>query len=318
MRARHARRFQTSSRGGGVMRHLIDQSFRNVVEHPVQFLVQTLKAFRANQGMLLAGAVAYYALLSIVPLLILVVIGLSGLVGQQALLDTLGRLLEWLVPGQAKAIVGELANFVAHRAVIGWVLLVTMIFFSSLAFTVLENAMSIIFVHRVAIRRRHFLVSAVLPYCYCLSLGIGVLVVTLVSSFLHAVGTESIDVFGWLIPLSGLSRVLLYFLGVAGEVFVLTSIYLVIPVGRPALKHALVGAVIAAILWEITRHVLVWYFATLSQVSVVYGSLTTAIVVLFSLEALAAFLLFGAQLISEYERMAANPVDPRPKPFHAG
>jgi YihY family inner membrane protein len=318
MRARHARRFQTSSRDGGVMRHLIDQSFRNVAEHPVQFLVQTLKAFRANQGMLLAGAVAYYALLSIVPLLILVVIGLSGLVGQQALLDTLGRLLEWLVPGQAKAIVGELANFVAHRAVIGWVLLVTMIFFSSLAFTVLENAMSIIFVHRVAIRRRHFLVSAVLPYCYCLSLGIGVLVVTLVSSFLHAVGTESIDVFGWLIPLSGLSRVLLYFLGVAGEVFVLTSIYLVIPVGRPALKHALVGAVIAAILWEITRHVLVWYFATLSQVSVVYGSLTTAIVVLFSLEALAAFLLFGAQLISEYERMAANPVDPPPKPFHAG
>lgn len=300
------------------MRHVFDQSFRNVAGHPVNFLMQTLKAFRANQGMLLAGAVAYYALLSIVPLLILVVIGLSGLVGQQALLDTLGRLLEWLVPGQAKAIVRELANFVTHRAVVGWVLLVTMIFFSSLAFTVLENAMSIIFIHRVAVRRRHFLVSALLPYCYCLSLGIGVLVVTLVSGFLQAVGTESIDVLGWRIPLSGLSRLLLYFLGVAGEIFVLTSIYLVIPVGRPALKHALVGAITAAILWEITRHVLVWYFATLSQVSVVYGSLTTAIVVLFSLEALAAFLLFGAQLISEYERLAAKPAEASPEPFHTG
>jgi uncharacterized BrkB/YihY/UPF0761 family membrane protein len=30
-----------------------------------------LRAFRANQGLLLAGAVAYYTLLSIVPLLIL-------------------------------------------------------------------------------------------------------------------------------------------------------------------------------------------------------------------------------------------------------
>jgi YihY family inner membrane protein len=303
------------------MRPVFDPSFRQVAQHPLRFLLQTLKAFRANQGMLLAGAVAYYALLSIVPLLILVVIGLSGLVDQRVLLDTLVRLLEWLVPGQARAIVAELANFVTHRAVIGWVLLVTMIFFSSLAFTVLENAMSIIFVHRVAIRRRHFLVSAVLPYCYCLSLGVGILVVTLVSSFLHAVGAESIDVFGWLVPLSGLSRVLLYLLGVAGEIFVLTSIYLVIPVGRPALKHALVGAVTAAILWEVTRHVLVWYFATLSQVSVVYGSLTTAIVVLFSLEALAAFLLFGAQLISEYERLAAHlarPGDLPAKPFHAG
>jgi hypothetical protein len=29
---------------------------------------------------------------------------------------------------------------------------------------VLENAMSVIFFHRVAIRRRHFLVSAIMPY----------------------------------------------------------------------------------------------------------------------------------------------------------
>jgi uncharacterized BrkB/YihY/UPF0761 family membrane protein len=35
----------------------------------------------------------------------------------------------------------------------------------------------------------------------------------------------------------------------------------------------------------------------------VYGSLTTAIVVLLSLEILAGLLLFGAQVISEYERL---------------
>lgn len=46
------------------------------------FVVRTLKAFRANQGLLLAGAVAYYALLSIIPLLILAVIALSHLVGE--------------------------------------------------------------------------------------------------------------------------------------------------------------------------------------------------------------------------------------------
>jgi uncharacterized BrkB/YihY/UPF0761 family membrane protein len=36
---------------------------------------------------------------------------------------------------------------------------------------------------------------------------------------------------------------------------------------------------------------------------VVYGSLTTAIVVLLTLEIGAALLLFGAQVISEYERL---------------
>lgn len=104
----------------------------------------------------------------------------------------------------------------------------------------------------------------------------------------------------------------------AGEIFVLTSIYLVIPVGRPTLRHALVGAITAALLWELTRHALVWYFATLSQVSVVYGSLTTAIVVLFSLEALATLLLFGAQLIAEYERLIVDAHMREPTPFELG
>jgi YihY family inner membrane protein len=91
-------------------------------------------------------------------------------------------------------------------------------------------------------------------------------------------------------------------MGVAGEIIVLTSIYMVMPVGRPSWRYALIGGVTAALLWEITRHVLVWYFSTLSQIKVVYGSLTTAIVVLLSLEIAALVLLLGAQVIAEYER----------------
>ena len=284
----------------------VDPHTAFVLKHPGAFALQTLKAFRANQGLLLAGAVAYYALLSIVPLLILSVIALSHLIDQGELLQTLGRYLEWLLPGQSRAIVAELKNFLDHRDVVGWLLFATMLFFSSLAFTVLENAMSVIFIHRVAIRRRHFLISALLPYCYILALGFGLLLVTLVSGSLQAMGQESIEFLGREWSLGGVSGVLLYLLGVAGEVFVLTSVYLVMPVGRLSLRHALLGGVTATVLWEVTRHVLVWYFATLSQVSVVYGSMTTAIVVLLSLEIGATLLLFGAQVISEYERLGRD------------
>lgn len=275
-----------------------------VVAKPGEFARRVLKGFVANQGLLLAGAVAYYALLSVVPLLILVVIGLSHFVGQAELLATLGRYLEWLLPGQSQAVIRELANFVAHRDVVGWVLLVTMLFFSSLAFTVLEKAMSVIFLHRVTVRRRHFLVSALLPYLYIVCLGFGLLVVTLVAGNLQALSDESIGLLGREWSLSGLSGLLLYLLGFAGEVFLLTSVYMVMPVGRLTWRHALPGGLTAALLWEVTRHVLVWYFGTLSQVNVVYGSLTTAIVVLLSLEIAATFLLLGAQVISEYERLA--------------
>jgi YihY family inner membrane protein len=296
------------------MQSLFDQHALYIAKHPGPFILQTLKAFRANQGLLLAGAVAYYALLSIVPLLILIVITLSRFLPQQVLLAALAHLLRWLVPGQSNALVQELANFLEHRAVIGWVLLLTMIFFSSLAFTVLENAMSLIFVHRVVIRRRHFLLSALLPYCYILFLGVGLLIVTVVSSGLESIGAEGVELFGLHVSLAGPTRVLLYLMGLAGEIFVLTSIYLVMPVGRPSVKHALFGGVVAAVLWEITRHVLVWYFETLSQVSVVYGSLTMAIVILLSLEWLATLLLFGAQVISQYERFGREPLHaPQPE-----
>jgi membrane protein len=290
---------------------IVDARTKLVLRHPAAFTLRVLKGFRANQGLLLAGAVAYYALLSIVPLLIVTAIALSHLIDQRELLQTLARYLEWLVPGQSKAIIVELANFLAHREVIGWVLLVTMLFFSSLAFTVLENAMSVIFFHRVAIRRRYFLVSALLPYCYILFLGIGLLLVTLVSGSLQAMGQESIDFLGHSWSLRGTSGVLLYLLGFVGEILILTSLYLVMPVGRLALRHALIGGVTAALLWEITRHVLLWYFATLSQVSIVYGSLTTAIVVLLSLEIAATLVLLGAQVIAEYERVADTPGERR-------
>jgi YihY family inner membrane protein len=275
-----------------------------LLKAPGAFTLRALKAFRANQGLLLAGAVAYYALLSLVPLLILVLIGLSHLIERQLLLDTMERYLGWLLPGEAKPVMLQLQAFIEHRQVLGLVLVATMLFFSSLAFTVLENAMSIIFHHRVRVRRRHFLVSALLPYCYILFLGVGLLVVTLVAGGLEALGEHSIDFLGRSWSLGGISGVALYLLGVAGEVLIITSIYLVMPVGRLLFRHALIGGVLAAVLWEITRHILVWYFARLSKIGVVYGSLATAIVVLLSLEIAATLLLFGAQVISEYERLA--------------
>ena len=274
-----------------------------LIRHPLRFLWEALKGFRGAQGLLLAGAVAYYALLSIVPLLIVSVIVLSRFIDESELLRTIGRYLEWLLPGQSRAIVGELSNFLVHRDVLGPVLLVTMIFFSSLAFTVLENSMALIFHHRKAERSRHFLISAVMPYLFIFCLCVGLLLVTMVTGVLQVVGQESVSFLGREWSLSGISGVLLYLLGLGGEIFMLTSLYLVMPVGRLRLRHALLGGVTAALLWEITRRALVWYFSTLSQVNIVYGSLTTAIIVLFSLEIAATLVLFGAQVIAQYERL---------------
>ena len=60
----------------------------------------------------------------------------------------------------------------------------------------------------------------------------------------------------------------------------LTAFYMVLPARRVQFRLALMGGITATLLWELMRRVLVWYFANLSMVNVVYGSLGTVIVLL--------------------------------------
>jgi YihY family inner membrane protein len=234
---------------------------------------------------------------------------LSHIVSEGRLLLTLSEYLEFVVPGQSTALVEEVRTFLAHKDVVGGILFITMLFFSALAFTILENAMSVIFYHRVKIKRRHFLVSAVMPYLFILFLGVGLLIVTVLSGVLQFVGTRSITIFGQPRSLDQISIVLLYMVGVSGEMLLLTAIYFVMPVGRLSLRHALIGGATATLLWEMMRHILAWYYTTMSQIQVVYGSLTTAIAVLLSVEIGALVLLIGAHVIAEYERISREPIE---------
>ena len=267
-----------------------------------RFVLSVLKSFRANQGLLLAGALAYYALLSIVPLFTLLLVVLSHVVPQQDLMTTLDQLLQFTVPGESAALMKQVVLFLNERDVVSWLVGLSLLFFSSMAFGVLESAMSVIFLHRMHVQRRHFLISAILPYLYILVLGIGFLVMTVLATGFQAMESARLAVFGVELPLGGLAHAAIYLIGLLAQILILASVYMVMPVGRLAWREALIGATAAGLVWEIIRRVLVWYFSTLSFVSIVYGSLATVIFVLLGLEAAAIILLLGAQVIAEYEQ----------------
>ena len=267
-----------------------------VMKDPLLFTRRVLNGFRANQGFLLSGAIAYYTLLSIIPMMALILVVLSQFKPPDELLGVLREYLELVTPGQTEALINQVNVFLQKSKVIGVLGFLLLLFFSSFAFTALENAMSVIFFHRVSIKRRHFFVSAIIPYIYILLLAVGLFLVSVVSGYLRSHEWSQ----------GAPETMLIYLLGVSGEIILLTSLYLVMPVGRLSLRHALIGGVTAALLWEITRHVLVWYFSTLSLVNVIYGAFTAAIVILISLEAAAIILLLGAQVIAEYERIGSG------------
>ncbi|MFB6372596.1 MAG: YhjD/YihY/BrkB family envelope integrity protein, partial [Bradymonadaceae bacterium] len=71
-------------------------------------------------------------------------------------------------------------------------------------------------------------------------------------------------------------------------------------------SRAMIGALFAAVLWELARHIIYWWFANVFLVNVVYGSLTTVVIALLTMEVAAVIVLIGAQVIAELEQNARN------------
>jgi len=279
------------------------------------FLMRVLRGFKHNQGLLLSGAVAYHTLLSIVPMSFLALVVLSHFIEGERLIYTLTTYLEMVIPGYAATLTEQVQVFLEHRKVIGIIGFLVMLFFSATAFSTLENAMSVIFYHRVRIKRRNFLISAVIPYVYILVLGLGILLMSFVTGAIETLENRQLIIFGRILSIEGSSGFALYMLGIFSEVLLLTSIYLVMPVARITFRRALIGGMAATILWEITRRVLVWYYSGISTVNLIYGSIATVVVALLSVEAVAIILLLGAQVIAELERKTDELTEEKPSGF---
>ena len=265
------------------------------------FLMRVVRGFMRNQGLLLSGAIAYYTLLSIVPMSILTLIGLSHFVKEDSLFQTLSTYVGMVMPGYAAILNQQVRVFLEHRQTVGIIGVLAMLFFSSMAFSVLENAMSVIFLHRLRGQRRHFLISFLIPYVFIFSIGLGIAVISLTAGAIEVLEKRQLVILGWTWSLETTFRVVFYTLEVISEMLLLTSIYLVMPVVHIRFRHALIGGITATILWEITRRIMVWYYSTLSMVNLIYGSFATAVVALLIAEAVALILLFGAQVIAELE-----------------
>jgi len=267
---------------------------RYVLRNPLPFTWQVLSAFRRNQGILLAAAVAYHALLSIIPIIALTAIGLSQWLDPVLVLDAAKEFLDLVSPTQTEKLLIHIETFIYKWKVIGVVGLASLIFFSALAFSSLESALSRIFEGVSAGSQRKAWMSLLLPYVFVLFVGFAILSLTLIISLFETL--SFIGSTAWLPD----SRLLMAFIGFIGEVGIFSAIYFVLPRVEVRLKHAVVGGIVAAILWEAVRRILVWYVVNISSADIIFGTISAIMVMVLSLEAATIILLLGAQVIREY------------------
>jgi len=265
----------------------------------LRFARRVVASFLRNRGVLMAGGVGYNALLSLVPFLTLTLAVLSSFVDEALILEALRRELAFLLPQRAEAVIDAAQAFLAHHAANSVVSVVALLVFSSLAFRMLEEAVHTIFHDSGRTARRHAVLSALLPYLFMAALMMSILALTLLSAFADWLGGSAVTLFGLVLPAGAWARLGLRLAGFGGLVLLFAGVYSVLPVGRIPPRLALIGGLSAAILWKLVGLLLSSYFATLSMVNVLYGSLATVVVLLLFLEGAFIIVLLGAQVIAE-------------------
>lgn len=269
-----------------------------------RFARRVVAAFLRNRGILLAGGVGYNALLSLVPFVTLTLAVLSSVADERLVLSALRRELNFLVPQNADAVLQAAQAFLGHAAATSAVSVAALLFFSSIAFRMLEEAVATIFHASGRTDRRHPFLSALLPFGIMVLLMASFLALTLLSSLTDGAGGTAARVLGLGLPTAG-ARLLVRLATFAGLVLLFAGTYHLLPVGRISRRLALIGGLCAASLWRGVGVLLSYYFASLSMVNALYGSLATVVVLLLYLEGAFIILLLGAQVIAELEASAA-------------
>ncbi|MCY1062457.1 YihY/virulence factor BrkB family protein [Nannocystis sp. SCPEA4] len=265
------------------------------------FLLRVLRHLGKNKALLLAGGVAYNALLSIVPMLAVVLVALTHVWDKNQLTEIISHELNLLIPNQADTIIQEVVSLLDNRDLVGGIGLGVMLFFSTWAFKMLEGALAVIFARSRARRQRSFWMSALLPYIFIVVIAGGLLVLTALVALLERLAEAELVLFGYQLSLGSGPAFALKLSGIVTLIFMFTAAYRVMPITEVSWRRALTGGVAAALLWDVLRRALMVYFSKISLVNVVYGSLATVIIALLTLEIGTLIILLGAQIISELQ-----------------
>ncbi len=279
----------------------------NVMDHRwpkiIRFASRVLgDFFLRNHGLLLTAAVAYNMMLSLIPLAAILLVILSNFFDDALLLQTITAEFSLIAPGFVSVLTEFLNGFLRSRQLIGLVGGVSLLVFSSLAFRVLEDAIAIIFHRPLPTLKRKFWVSALLPYVFILIIAAGLISITTMNAIIDSQYEKNLTFWGLNTLLRQYVNHGIYVTGLLGLVMLFTLFYKILPMAKVSFRLALAGGLTATTLWEIVRHLLVYYFTKISMVNVLYGSMATMIIVLLTLEMIALILLVGAQVIANLQR----------------
>jgi membrane protein len=263
--------------------------FRLPLSSAVTALRALIEKFLADRGTHLAAMIAYFALLSLVPLVFLA-LALLGLFGRADESSYLVKELKTVFPSSSISdIVAVVRTIQDNAAALGLAGGVFLLWTSLSLFSVLESAFNIVYGRPNR------------PFLHGKALAVVVMLFSLVVLFVGlVVGSVGFEVLKRHAPgLVGnpfVAYVLSVLVSTAAAFVFLTSVYYLLTNAKLAFREVLPGALVASVLLQATFQILPMFFRLSGNEILALRALGTPVLLLIWLYVLANVIVFGAEL----------------------
>ena len=260
-------------------------------------LLESFANYQINGNTNQAAAIALYAILSIIPLFILTILMAGQFFGshpqiQREIIDG----IRGLHPYFSGDLLAQLGQIDEKWQVLGWVGIISLIWFSTMIFGAIETAFTLIFRSK---SYRNYIVSKLLAIAM-IPTGWAIGVASVGVTYIAAILAQQPMIFkGEFLIIHGfMFRTVIPYLV---TVVFFTIVYKVIPPVKVRLGTALAASAFFSALMEVAKQFFTWYVSHYTRYNVIFGSLETVVILVIWVFYVALILLFCAELIYSYQ-----------------
>jgi len=257
-----------------------------------------------------AAAIAYYALLSLFPFLLLIISMLGSVTANEADRQTVLSFVFRYFPTQLDFVTTQLDAFRQTRVQVGVAGSLALIWASLGVFGAITSAVNEAWGVE---KQRSFLKHRMVSFLMLVAAG-GVMIVALLAVTAVQVAEASwfgamLSRFHWLIALQTLTfrylSVILLILGIG-------LVYYFIPNAKTRFRDVWVGAIFTGVLWRATFSGFAWYIQHNTQLSMIHGSIAAVVVFLLWVYVSSIILMYGVEFTAAYARLRRRRPDEMP------
>jgi membrane protein len=253
-----------------------------------------------SEGLTHAASIAYYALLSLFPILLLAIFILGDLTSDTSDRDAVVRFVFRYFPSQFAFISGQLEAFQTQPVTFGFWGVAALVWGALGVFNAITSAVNHAWVVE---RKRSFLKHRLYGFLMMVGAGLVLIIGLVIASLVRLAQTrlsEAMVRSPWLDNLSGMIASYIATLLLIGCV---ALVFKYIPNTKVRFRDVWPGAILVGVLWRIALSLFSWYAADLASWNVIHGSIAAVVVFLLWIYVSAVIFIYGVEMTASYARL---------------